>query len=347
MDLFRAQLSSLREQRDRNWICLISDDCSSSEQFAQVEAELAGDPRFEISRSERRLGFYRNFERALTMVPADAELIALCDQDDRWHPDKLSVLRGELGTAVLVYSDLRLVEADGRVLRETLWQGRSNNHTNLASMLIANTITGAASVFRRELLELLLPFPDSPGFQFHDHWLAVAALAAGDVAYVPRPLYDYVQHRGAVFGHVTHGQRDIPARAPSPGRVIDSLRGLPLRWRGAYFYGYLAREVQAQALLVRCDGRLVPSKRRALERFVSADRSSVALLWLALRPLRLLGGRTETLATEFELARGVVWKRLADWATRRRLPAITAMDAGPPPPDAFSQKRLRRWRAAI
>ena len=60
-------------------------------------------------------------------------------------------------------------------------EGPQQQPHHLASMLIANTITGAAALFRRELLDVALPFPDTPGFQFHDHWLGVAALAAGDV----------------------------------------------------------------------------------------------------------------------------------------------------------------------
>ena len=78
------------------------------------------------------------------------------------------MLRAALGGAMLVYSDQRLVDADGRVLRDTLWEGRRNNHTDLASLLVANTITGAAMLFRREVAELALPFPDAPGVQFHD-----------------------------------------------------------------------------------------------------------------------------------------------------------------------------------
>ena len=42
-----------------------------------------------------------------------------------------------------------------------------------------NTVTGAASLFRRELLDVALPFPDVPGKPFHDHWLACVALAIG------------------------------------------------------------------------------------------------------------------------------------------------------------------------
>lgn len=343
MELFRAQIGSLRTQSDQNWFCVISDDASSPERFAHIEAELAGDPRFAVSRSSQRLGFYRNFERALSLAPSGADLIALCDQDDRWHSDKLAALRAGLGDAGLVYSDMRLVEADGRVLRETLWRGRSNNHTDLAAMLVANTITGAAILFTRELLELSLPFPDTPGFQFHDHWLAVVALAAGEVAYVPRPLYDYVQHRGAVFGHVTHGERTQPAGGRL-ARQRRRLEALPLSSRAAYFYGYLPRASQAHVLLARLGPTMAPAKRRVLQRYLAAERSWAALLWLALRGLRPLVGRTETLASELELVRGVLWRRLAAVGGRGLFPAV---DATPPPPDAFSQKRLRRWRAAL
>ncbi len=342
--LFRIQVESLRAQTDDNWICMISDDASAPSHFDEILALVGEDSRFAISRSPNRLGPYRNFERALRSVPADVELVALCDQDDRWHPDKLRTLRAELGDATLVYSDMRLVEADGGVLRNTLWRGRRNAYGDLASMLVANTITGASSMFRRGLLDLALPFPDSPGFQFHDHWLAVVALAAGRVAYVDRPLYDYVQHPGAVFGDVTHGERPSVRQ-----RLVGlwQLRRQP-RSRASYFYGYLSRRTQAQVVLMRCVDRLSPAKRRALERFVAADWSLPSLLWLACRPLRGLIGRTETLGTELELARGIAWKRLIVLRARHwRHERGRLSDASIPPPQSFREKRLRRWRGRI
>lgn len=338
-DLFRAQVDSLRAQTDSNWVCLISDDCSRPERFEEITELVAGDPRFVASRSPRRLGYYRNFERALEMVPPEAELVALCDHDDRWYPEKLSVLRGALGEAQLVYSDQRLVDAKGRVLRNTLWQGRRNNHTNLASMLVANSITGAATLFRREVAELALPFPDPPGWQFHDHWIGLMAMAMGEVAYVDRPLYDYVQHPGAVVGQA------VGAKGP-PKQAEGRFRG----WRAAYFYGYLSREVQAQALLVRCSGVLTAAKRRTLERFVEAERSPPAFAWLAARSLRQLVGANETLGTESELVRGILWRHLIQVRTgRRETPAGSPYEATCPPLDAASlgQDRLGRWRARI
>ena len=68
-------------------------------------------------------------------------------------------------------------------------------------MLIANTVTGAASLMRREVVEGALPFPEVPGEQYHDHWLGLVAMSLGEIAYVDRPLYDYVQHGGALLGH--------------------------------------------------------------------------------------------------------------------------------------------------
>jgi glycosyltransferase involved in cell wall biosynthesis len=338
MALFGAQVESLRAQTDDRWICVISDDCSSPELYRELTTVVGDDPRFAVSRSPSHLGFYGNFERALRAAPADAELLALCDQDDRWHPEKLATLRAELGDAGLVYCDQRLVDASGRVLRETMWRGRRNNHTNLTSLLVANSITGASTLFRREIAELALPFPEPPGFRFHDHWLALVALAAGDVAYVDRPLYDYVQHAGAVFGDVAVGS--------GPGR--RRVRELLLSWRAAYYYGFLSRAVQAQALLMRCGDRLTADKRRAMERFARADRSPASFAWLALRPLRRLAGRSETLGSELDLVQGILWR----WLVRLlvgRIPSCrgSVLDASPPPPGSFSQRRLRRWRARI
>jgi glycosyltransferase involved in cell wall biosynthesis len=347
MTLFKTQIDSLRAQTDRDWMCLISDDCSSPERFDEIADTVAGDSRFAVSRSPRHLGYYRNFERALEMAPSDADLVALCDQDDRWYRDKLAVLRDALGSAQLVYSDQRLVDADGRVLRDTLWTGRRNNHTNLASLLIANSVTGAATLFRREVAELMLPFPDPPGWQFHDHWLGLVAMAMGEIAYVDRPLYDYVQHPGAILGQVVDSDASAKARKrgrPDLERLRDSLHG----WRAAYFYGYLAREVLAQALLARCSATLPAAKRRVLERLIAAAHAPLPFAWLASRPLRGLAGANETLATELELVRGIMWRYLIEVRTRRsEVPGAAAYDASCPPldVDTLGESRLARWRA--
>lgn len=331
--LLRAQLESLRQQTDERWVCVISDDGSSDERFAQLLELVEGDSRFIVSRSDERLGPARNFERALSAIPAGPELVALCDQDDRWYPDKLATLRGALGSAQLVYSDQRLVSADGRVLRDSLWEQRRNDHSNIASLLIANSVPGSSMLFRRELLEPALPFPAAPGIPYHDHWLALVALCRGEIAYVGRPLFDWVQHGASA---------SRPAQAGGGAGRTSASRG----WRAAYFAGYATRAVQAQTLLLRCGPRLTARKRRALEWFVAAERSPPSFLWLGLRPLHRLVGRGETLGGETALARGILWRWLIVLAVgRAQRPGRRAYDASFPDPPRFEQRRLARWRS--
>src|SRR5204862_1232260 len=72
-DLLARQLDSIRAQTHADWVCVISDDASRPERFAALERAVAGDPRFAISRADRRAGFYGNFERALELAPPEAE----------------------------------------------------------------------------------------------------------------------------------------------------------------------------------------------------------------------------------------------------------------------------------
>ena len=222
IDLFAEQIASITAQTHRNWICVVSDDGSSEAVLARMAPILAADPRFVLARSPHRLGFYRNFERALQLVPADATHVALSDQDDRWHSDKLATLLGALGQRDLVAGDVRIVTRDGAVLSETFWVTRRNNVTSLPSLLSANTIMGAASLFRAPLLARILPFPERLGAAYHDHWIGLSALAAGGIASVDRPLHDYVQHGGNVIGH--KHDADAPGLKAAARDLVGTLR---------------------------------------------------------------------------------------------------------------------------
>jgi glycosyltransferase involved in cell wall biosynthesis len=330
-ELLARQLDSIRAQTHEDWICVISDDCSDPDTFAAIEAAVAGDPRFVLSRSPRRLGFYRNFERALSLAPAAARYVALADQDDVWNPDKLATLVAGIGDARLIYSDARIVGSDGQVLAATYWGLRRNNHADMLSLLVTNSVTGAAALFRRDLLDDALPFPPAQFEHFHDHWIAVCALALGEIRYVDRPLYDYVQHGDAYLGHVKAN------RMPSVLERIGSLRRNPrerLRlWRMHYF-GDACRLMQfATMLQLRCGDRMSAGKRRALERFADGDRSVTPLARLGLRGAReVVGLRRETLGGEWMLVHAFAWRHLIAANARDRPQRFLRLDAIPPAP---------------
>jgi hypothetical protein len=326
--LIERQLRSIADQSVRSWRCIIADD--SSEPAAQERIRrLAGtDNRFLVAPKHRgRLGVYGNFERLLSLVPDWAQAVALSDQDDNWYPGKLAALweRLRVGDTTLAYSDMRIVSGAGTVLAPTYWTTRLNNYTDLASMLIANTVTGAASLFSPELIAYLLPFPPKIDGAMHDWWIGTTALALGSLAYVDEPLYDYVQHRGNVLGHLAPPVPRFTAEdaaallrssfptSPSAAETLD-------RARFDYFDHVRRVVLHAKTLELRCTGRWGSTEcHDDAFRIARMDSSGQHLAWMLGRGLLRWGRPSVTIARELMLARGIAWRLWAQRAYTQRI----------------------------
>ncbi len=328
-ELFRLQIDSIRAQSHSDWVCLISDDCSRPDRYEEILEVIEGDARFVASRSERRQGFYLNFERALRMVPAEVEFVALADQDDRWYPDKLQTLLAELGDAQLIYSDARIVSREGEEIAPTYWARRRRNHDDLLSLLVANCVTGAALLLRRRVLDAALPFPPAQFAHYHDHWLSLVARMLGRIAFVDRPLYDYVQHSQAALGHAAATR--IYSLRQRASRVFDDPHERVRFYRVRYFRDIARLMAFASILQMRCGPEATPADRRTLERFLALESSWAALGRLGWRAARELTGTPETLGAEWSLLRALLWRRLLSASAGLRPDQRMRMDAVPPP----------------
>ena len=91
MELFERQIESIRAQTHENWICVISDDDSRPDRSGPDATDARRRPEVRLLAVPRRLGFYRNFERALALAPREAEL-----RDDR-RPGRLLAPRQARG----------------------------------------------------------------------------------------------------------------------------------------------------------------------------------------------------------------------------------------------------------
>ncbi len=292
---------------------------------------LAGDQRFVLSRSPRRLGFYRNFERALALAPAGARYVAMADQDDGWHPDKLATLRGADRRRA---ADLQR-RADRRRGRAACRRARTGACGATTTPIwprcsITNAVTGAASLFPRALLDDALPFPPAQFAHFHDHWIALCALATGAIRYVDRPLYDYVQHGGAFVGH---------AKANRMPRLRDRLPSLwrdPRErarvWRMHYFVDACRLIQFASMLELRCGDRMgarqAPGARAVRERGPFASPRSGG--WPRSARARSSAQRRETLGGEWMLLHAFGWRHLLAATARDRPQRFLRLDAVPP-----------------
>jgi len=149
----------------------------------------------------------KNFEQAVRAC--GGTLIALSDQDDAWVPERLERLVAEFERRPelrLLHSDARLVDAEGAPLGGTLFHAIEVTAGELERMhagqafdvlLRRNIVTGATTVFHRELLDAVLPFPVE---WVHDEWIATVASAFARIDTVEAQLIDYRQHGGNQIG---------------------------------------------------------------------------------------------------------------------------------------------------
>ncbi|TCP57184.1 methyltransferase family protein [Tamaricihabitans halophyticus] len=314
------QLDSLRGQTHDNWVCILCDDGSNPAGRRNLAELTAGDDRFILVESNENVGFYRNFERALERVPADADAIALSDQDDVWDSGKLARLLEEFEDPAvqLVYSDMRLINEHGTVLSESAWPPERNQYHDLVSMLLLNTVTGASSMVRPGLVrERVLPFPPDNEATYHDQWIAATALAAGKIAFVAQPQYSYRQHGSNVTGwQLPQLDRGLPSIRTLLALAIGVggqrwLHGLSKAKRGEldHIAGYeLRRIVQFASLLhARNSDKLAPELASELRKLRVADRKLAPLVELALRAKR--AGRGYTAGAEKRLLASVIRNR--------------------------------------
>ena len=214
------QLASLAAQTRLPDELVVRDDASADDTPDVIRAFAARAPfpvRFE--RNADRLGSTRNFDG--TIAACSGDLIALCDQDDVWRPDKLAALERRFQDSPgvgLVFSDADLVDEALRPIgarlwtrigfdsrRRRFWQARGA----LTALVPGRIVTGATMAFRSAFRTLVLPTPEGIAPMIHDGWIALAIAAVAGVAFMEEPLIAYRQH----------GAQQVGAPEPSGARA--------------------------------------------------------------------------------------------------------------------------------
>lgn len=219
----QEQLTSLQRQDDPNFTVLMQDDGSCDSTPALLADIAAADARFHLANEAgHHFGAVGNF---LSLMAQDAsDYTALCDQDDVWEVHKLSRCRAALEAAeaaygvetpLLVHSDCRVTDADGRVLHESFFrhQGWDPTAVTLPRLLVQNNVTGCTCMMNAALRRLVVSHADAEQIHMHDWFIALTAAAFGHVIFLDDPLLRYRQHGRNVKGASQHGltQRGVAA----------------------------------------------------------------------------------------------------------------------------------------
>ena len=202
------QLQSIATQTRLPDELVVCDDASTDAtvECLQSFARTAPFP-IQLQRNPQNLGCTANFEQAIRLCQGN--LIALCDQDDIWQPDKLQRLEQAFVAtpeAGLIFSDARVVDRQRQPLGYTLWQSvgltpaeqqRFREGQAFLSLLRRFCVTGATLAFRANLRDQLLPIPVD---WHHDAWIALVASALAPIVPLTDCLIDYRQHTEQLVG---------------------------------------------------------------------------------------------------------------------------------------------------
>jgi glycosyltransferase involved in cell wall biosynthesis len=169
----RAQIDSILVQLRPGDELVVSDD-GSTDDTAQILASY-GD-RLRVVGTSRAGGVVRNFERALSAARGD--LVALSDQDDVWLEGRVELIRDRLRAVTLVMTNGEVVDSELRPTGQDVYQS-VGAHRGLVRNFVKSTYVGCCMAFRRELLDVALPFPSH--IQWHDWYLALL----GELLFAP------------------------------------------------------------------------------------------------------------------------------------------------------------------
>jgi glycosyltransferase involved in cell wall biosynthesis len=202
-EFIAAQLQSLNEQTLLPSEIIICDD-ASTDRTVEIVTHFIKDASFPVKLfvNSQRLGFSRNFQKAANLC--NSELIALCDQDDVWLPEKLQrcVNMFDAPNVLLCHHNCSVVDRDLRVLvhlGDDCGPYRAGIHRSTLDP--RRNPRGCTMVFSRALLDfgdkwLASISYDEEHFvmETHDEWFYGLAAGLGPVAYLNEPLVLYRQH---------------------------------------------------------------------------------------------------------------------------------------------------------
>jgi glycosyltransferase involved in cell wall biosynthesis len=221
----REQVESLLAQTYLSLEFIFVDDASTDGTLAILEEYALSDSRIHLMTNPVNQGLLATFEKGIRS--ATGELMALSDQDDVWRPEKISLLAGAIGSHSMIYADSALTNSEGLVTGKFSDRNHLCDYPSALNYVFGTKAMGHAMLFKREILDIALPFPDFVG---HDFILGFAAAALHGISYFPATLVNYRQHSSNTMGaDLSKGKKNYNTREERNARIVKRLNLLAER----------------------------------------------------------------------------------------------------------------------
>ncbi len=195
------QLDSILRQTYTNIEIIICDDCSTDNTIKILNQYQMKYTSIKIFQNSVRLGFIKNFEKAITLCTSD--YIALSDQDDIWSAEKLQTSmeaminkENELqNSPIMIHTDLSVIDERNNKVHNSyfyLKQYKLKAKKDLGHIVGHCGVMGNTVLFNKNLKDKILPFPES--LEFHDYWIALVNELLGYRITIKKPLTHYRVH---------------------------------------------------------------------------------------------------------------------------------------------------------
>ncbi len=211
----RLQLDSIFAQSYKTFRLIIRDDGSTDATLAIIKEyqNLYPDKIYLFRDENKQVGAIQNF--SLLLQNSEADYIFLCDQDDIWHENKMSLSLQKIKSMesaqpqlpILVHHDMEVIDESNEWLHASKWTLENNNpkHNKLQYLLGSNHVQGCTVLINKALRQQLLPIPKEA--VMHDHWLALLAVSIGKIGYLPEALGKYRIHAQNVTGQTRNEKK--------------------------------------------------------------------------------------------------------------------------------------------
>ncbi len=227
----REQVASILNQTYPHLELVIADDVSTDGTWKLIQELSAEDSRIRGYQNKKNIGFAGNFLSA--MSACRGEYLFFSDQDDRWEPEKVRILKDLLEKdekCMLAYSDLEVCDESLKGTHASFWKaaGISPREGFLGEKsLLRNLAPGCSTAFRRIVADRIGTLGGGPPF-VHDHLVFAVASCMGSVAYSRQRLVKYRQHPSNNIGAFYPSVMDRAKFVGDLKRKIDALKPLSL-----------------------------------------------------------------------------------------------------------------------
>lgn len=194
------QISSIIDQRFKNWNLYVRDDGSTDRTCKIVKDFCEKDKRIHLLPCDhQRLKPKNSFFSLLEKVEADYYFFS--DQDDVWKDNKLSCMLRYLNLKepMVVYCGLQCTDSNLSSISMKMNSMVGSLHGR--NRFFANDIPGCTMAINNKTKELLFQGDYyNEDIIMHDWWLALIAQSFGKIIYVDKKLVYYRQHGNNTLG---------------------------------------------------------------------------------------------------------------------------------------------------